>query len=369
MKKILLTHLLLLTSVIGFAGNTVDSVHVFQYMPAPGQYINTLPAYTDGFTQMQMDSMAQTKLNAGSMICLGAYGGYVILGTDSAIANIAGDYDFKIYGNAYTNNSEPGIVEVSVDANGDGYPNDTWYELAGSVYDSTATIHNYEITYHRPTIDTAGTITNYILWTDNQGDSGYVQKNSYHTQSYFPKWITEDSITFKGELLPNNVTHNGSTYTLANYAWGYVDNQPNNSNASNFKLEWAVDSNGNSVSLDHIDFIKIYTGVNSYNGWIGESSTEVAGIHYFKAYANPASAVHQTIGTNIRIATQVNNYLQIISNKSGFGSLFSLSGKLLRTFHLNSGENQIDMSSYDSGIYLLKISIKNQTTTYKVAKQ
>ena len=39
---------------------------------------------------------------------------------------------------------------VSVDVNGNGLPDDEWYELAGSEYQKPSTIKNYEITYYRP---------------------------------------------------------------------------------------------------------------------------------------------------------------------------------------------------------------------------
>ncbi len=40
----------------------------------------------------------------------------------------------------------------------------------------------------------------------------------------------------------------------------------------------AVDANGKKVHLPGVDFIKIYTGVNQENGWLGECSTEITGI-------------------------------------------------------------------------------------------
>ena len=43
------------------------------------------------------------------------------------------------------------------------------------------------------------------------------------------------------------------------------------------KIQWAVDENGNHVDLPYIDFIKIYSGVNQYCGWLGETSTEIGG--------------------------------------------------------------------------------------------
>ena len=36
-----------------------------------------------------------------------------------------------------------------------------------------------------------------------------------------------------------------------------------------------MDSEGNHVDLDQIDFVKVYTAVNQYAGWLGETSTEI----------------------------------------------------------------------------------------------
>ena len=58
-------------------------------------------------------------------------------------------------------------------------------------------------------------------------------------------------------------------------AWGYADNHPNSTEMSKFKIDWAVDANGNKVVLDEIDFVKIYTAINQNAGPMGEISTEI----------------------------------------------------------------------------------------------
>jgi len=45
------------------------------------------------------------------------------------------------------------------------------------------------------------------------------------------------------------------------------------------KFDWAVDKNGNSVTVKGVDFIRIYSAVNqSLDNIVGEISTEVAGV-------------------------------------------------------------------------------------------
>ena len=185
---------------------------------------------------------------------------------------------------------------VAYDKNQDGKPDaDEWYELAGSEYGKNTTIKGYEITYfrnekdHVPTPDLENYLSDdtYCPWTDNQDRSGHVYKNTFHDQDYFPKWITDNQIVFKGTLLANNGVDNGpdayARWTLDAYDWGYADNTEG---GDVFDIGWAVDSKGQAVKLPGVDFIKIYTGVNQYCGWLGETSTEVGKIEDLHVLAN-----------------------------------------------------------------------------------
>jgi hypothetical protein len=252
---------------------------VFTYAPAPGQFINTLPAYVAGNTAANMAAKVATSLvgKTNGLVCLGGFGGYIVVGFDHTIANVASARDFKVYGNAFANWSEPGVVMVSKDVNANGLPDDAWYELAGSNYNTATTIKNYQITYTKPSPLNAD-----VPWTDNQGGSGVVKRNTYHTQaSYYPQW-EGNSITFTGTKLANHAYDSdpsATEYWLAPaFAWGYADNVPNADANATFDIAWAVNSSGVSVSLTGIDFIKIYTASNQDCGWLGEISTEIAGI-------------------------------------------------------------------------------------------
>ena len=275
---------------------------VYEYHPAPGQFINLLPKYEEGDTEASMIKKVEECISGKNdvLISLGGYGGYVTFGFDHTVINVPGEMDFKILGNSFYavenpnpdapdsgGSSEPGIVMVAMDKNGNGKPDDEWFELAGSEYNNPATIHHYSITYFRtpenhspsPKPDSPITDTTYIEWKDKDGQNGFIEKNSYHSQSYFPQWINERQITFTGTRLPNNAIDEsgvGSYYVLYAYDWGYADNHPNEvQDKSCFNIDWAVDRNGNHVHLDGIDFIRVYTGVNQACGWLGETSTEI----------------------------------------------------------------------------------------------
>lgn len=271
---------------------------VYEYRPAPGQFINEMPKYEDGDTEADMTRKAEECI-AGTndvLISLGAFGGYVTFGFDHTVVNVAGEYDFRIWGNAFyevqtpelTGGScEAGIVMVSLDENGNGLPDDTWYELAGSDYRNPATRHAYSITYHRPAADKPKVPgdsfvddAEYIRWEDSEGASGYFAKNIFHRQDYYPRWLAADSYGFEGTCLPPNskdTAGNGSHFLLCPFAWGYADNHPNDmAELNSFKIDWAVDADGNPVALPGIDFVRVYTGLNQSNGWIGETSTELS---------------------------------------------------------------------------------------------
>uniref|UniRef100_UPI003217B296 hypothetical protein n=1 Tax=uncultured Draconibacterium sp. TaxID=1573823 RepID=UPI003217B296 len=276
---------------------------VFEYCPAPGQFVNTMPEYEEGDTGENMRKKAQESISGKNdvMVSLGGFGGYITFGFDHTVVNVTGENDFKIRGNSFYAASnpnpdapaeggscEPGIVMVSLDRNNNGIPDDDWYELHGSEYYKPETKHSYEITYYRPTPGKQATPrpnspisdTTYIGWIDNRGGKGYMAKNVYHKQDYFPKWLDAGQLTFKGTIIPNNAvdeSRNESYYVQYAYPWGYVDNHPNEyEDKISFDIDWAVDESGNAVQLPGVDFIRVYTGVNQQCGWLGETSTELA---------------------------------------------------------------------------------------------
>ena len=283
---------------------------VLAYRPAPGQFMNTsTTAYEKGFSAEDVRRKAEEKLKDPylCLLSLGGFGGSIVVGFDHTVPNINGAYDFKIYGNASYDSfgtltgalggsSEPGIVLVSKDMNGNGLTDDEWYELKGSEYDSKHTIKDYAITYHRPASPLSS-----VKWTDNQGNTGYVYRNETHTKNdYYPAWIEEDEMTFYGSRLKDNAVNEPRPGMPEHwvgycYAYGYADNHPNDEKGALFKIDWAVDKEGRAVKLDGIDFVKIYTAVNQYCGWMGEISTEVQAVedlHFAKKEIN-AKANHK----------------------------------------------------------------------------
>lgn len=271
---------------------------VYEYCPAPGQFVNEMPKWEEGDTYTDILKKVEESLSGTNdvLVSLGSYGGYVTFGFDHTVINRDG-CDFRIWGNSFYEltdptrkggSAEPGIVMVSFDANCNGVPDDEWFELAGSEYGSAGTVHNYTITYHRPESghqavpDDTGFITDsrYIAWDDSEQQSGYIAKNMYHTQDYWPKWNDAVMLSFFGSRLAPNAEDkygDGRYFILYCYGWGYADNHPNDyADLNSFDISNAVDCSGRYVRLPGVDFIRVYTGVNQQCGWLGETSTEIS---------------------------------------------------------------------------------------------
>ncbi|WP_294079852.1 PKD-like domain-containing protein [Proteiniphilum sp. UBA5384] len=261
-----------------------DCNKVYEFTAAPGQFVNE--GYTV-YTDAEACLYATNRMNGRGYVSLGNWGGYIVVGFDHSIAN-DGDYNLQILGNAFRGSSEPGIVWVMQDENGDGLPNDTWYELKGSDYDTS--VQDYAVTYYRP-----DNTHRPVAWTDNLGQSGQVDYLGFHTQDYYyPLWVKPDSYTIVGSRLKHKTVETSPGYWAnGEFEWGYVDNfspidrltNDENTNANvmgnHMKISHAVRHDGKPANLQYIDFVKVHTGLNIKAGWLGENSTEVFGVQDF----------------------------------------------------------------------------------------
>lgn len=267
-------------------GSSPYSDRVIAYCPAPGQFLNSPLMGFDGSERTPQAALeyADRRLHASEssergMLSLGGFGGYVVVGFDHSIQASGGygGYDFSIAGNQFSGSSEPGVVWVMPDTNGNGLPDDgAWYELRGAFYDTS--LRDYSVTYYRPREEDEP-----VRWRDSEGREGVIERVSAHPQGYYPAWMEEESCTFSGTLLPDRSgTLEGGRFTTGDYGWGYADNwgsdmaeSPKQKNF--FRIADAVDASGAPAGLKYIDFVKVQTGVNIQGGaGIGELSTEVA---------------------------------------------------------------------------------------------
>ena len=260
---------------------------VYEFLAAPGQFVNK------NYTAMDMAaacSYAGGRMDEDAYVSLGAFGGYIVVGFDHSISNDGG-YNIQINGNSFTGSSEPGIVWVMQDENGDGQPNDTWYELKGSEYGKSGTRLDYAVTYYRPAAPALP-----VMWTDNEGGSGQVDYMiAYHRQDYYyPLWVGNDSYTLIGRKLESRTEMVSINYWIFHdFDWGYADNfsftdrltDDANSvasmNSNHFKISDAVTYDGTPANLGYVDFVKVQTALQTKANRLGENSTEVFGVNDF----------------------------------------------------------------------------------------
>lgn len=271
--------------------HAADRIRVLRYEPAPGQFIN-LPGLGTPDAARRMAAMP------GNLVSLGAFGGSILLAVDPPLQNDSRNpygIDFTLFGNAFEGSAEPGIVWVMKDENGNGLPDDGWYQIAGSSCFDPATRQNHRITWFHSSDST-------VAWNDNLGNSGMFAGNPYHRQPYYPEaalfpGYAADSLTLTGTLLPVASSVQAAMPGQPTLPFGYADNgmanpdinpgNPDNpytlqvregAGGDPIDISWAVDDQGHYVDLDQVHFVRIVTGVFSVSGELGELSTEISSL-------------------------------------------------------------------------------------------
>ena len=243
---------------------------VFEYVYGPGQhasmaqpldtqYITGNPEHHDGW------------------LYLGGFGGYVVAGFPREIKNEEGP-DFEVIAMKGAA-PEPAIVFVMTDANSNGRPDDTWYELRGSLSEETK--RAYTVTYLKPEDSSQN-----IRWEDSEGASGELLSQFGATNSagwWWPHSSTK-SISFTGSRLPAVYEFLDSMWKVpANRVqWGYAENNQGTDYDAESGSNWldisnAIDAEGRSVLLTSIRFVKIQSAVLQQAGQTNEVSPEIRG--------------------------------------------------------------------------------------------
>lgn len=381
-----------------FGASAVSPVHnrVVDYSPAPGQFINLLPEWEEGDDAKAMAAKALQAMTVDeSIISLGGWGGSVTVGFERTIVNVPGKRDIYIEGNSFSNgtanagSAEPGVVWVAYDINGNGEPDDNeWFEIAGSEYGNSQ--RNYRVTYTRP-----ASTSEAIGWTDNYGGSGAIERLTFHKQDYWPQWVDASTLTFDGIRLPDNSENQGTEsepyYVLTAFDYGYADNQPNLDGNGNYNegakidIDWAIDRDGNAVHLPGVDFVRIYTGINQFNGWIGECSTEVGRVmNAHTVLQGNTEVVDESITVDAKVlADFLDKYgenggaealttddVRIYLTPSGLLRFTLVSPAVLNVYdslgarrlsqRFGVGAQQVDLSSLTRGVYVVAVGKQTQ---------
>lgn len=247
---------------------------VFEYVYGPGQHAaQAKPADTQ--------YIIGNPTKHSGWLYLGGFGGYVVAGFSANITNDQGP-DFEVFALPGAG-PEPAVVYVMRDDNGDGQPNETWYELKGSQFEHSQ--RNYSVTYYKPGADTEN-----ISWIDSNSQTGELKAGfgSSYTSSWWWAETKGNSRTFHGTRLPDAYENilvgdvNNWSVPEGRFEWGYAENNSGTdydsiAYSNRLDINQAVDRDGNPVHLDHIRFIKIQSAVLQQAGWLNEVSPEIRG--------------------------------------------------------------------------------------------
>ncbi len=169
----------------------------------------------------------------------------------------------------------------------------------------------------------------------------------------YPLWIESNTLTFKGTRLRSTKIGSENNWQLPALPWGYADNHANGADLEKvgFNIEWAVDDAGNPVHLETIDFIRIHTAQVQEAGWLGETSTEVAGIIDLHPDAVPSSTKKLHSAENLHIALSGDLLFVDISQGVNQVSVYNMQGVQVAF----DKSNHLNVAHLQKGVYILKV--------------
>jgi hypothetical protein len=233
-------------------------------------YADPLPAGTFASPLRNLGPGQFSEYGSGYGWSLGSAGGYEVW-------TVEHQPSYYIRGNPFSAWQEAGVVWMQEDKNGNGLPDEMWYELRGGDDDEPAwrdkITRRYAIMYvkgdgtpeqHMRENTTEWLARKASYWVDNKGRSGLIKGG-------FPSnWgVTGDWVTYTCTLLRDNGNITGGYSDLAPMS-GYVDAE----NAT-FYVNKAMGADGTPVTLSAVKFIKVHTGILRYGQIFGDVSTEI----------------------------------------------------------------------------------------------
>jgi hypothetical protein len=195
----------------------------------------------------------------------GSAGGYWVWGVEHRPS-------YKISGNAMSSWHEAGVVWAQEDRNGNGRPDETWYELKGGDENDPAQknkiTRRYALRYFEASgggnVNEYGQTIRELYWTDSKGRGGYMPGG------WPSDWgVTGNWVTYTCTLLRDDGNIATGTYGHL-FTAGYVD-----ALGDTFYLSDAMDLEGNPVTLTAVRFLKVQTAIFHYGGSFGDVSTEI----------------------------------------------------------------------------------------------
>ncbi len=287
------------------SGESPFAVAVWDYSPAPGQFVRDARFNDPEQAIGPPVGMGITNGNNLSVVTLGGFGGFIVFGFDHLVEdhplNRFG-LDAIVFGNAFWREGDPqrhwaecAVIEISLDANANEIPDDPWYLIPGSHIDDPS---------NQLTIKT---------WDDNVSDLGYPPAFA----SWIPLGLTGvwSTQAFGLPLLVfgSDVVQNPSINPMREGIFGYADYSPTlilgDLNADDavddpdigadayytfpddplivgitpgsgggdaFDIAWAIDpTTGTPANLPGFHFIRITTAVDRVSLQVNEKSAEI----------------------------------------------------------------------------------------------
>jgi hypothetical protein len=213
-----------------------------------------------------------TEKGTGYGWSLGAALGYEVF-------RISPSATFTITGNAFGGWEEPGIAWVQEDRNGNGLPDEMWYELTGSDEENPLTkpyiTRRYGIKWFRfgdeAEENEHGQIIRTNCWVDSKGRAGVMGGG-------WPKdWgVSGDWVVYTGTVLRDGQESAVITgIQFPSGLAGYADCFNNGNQRYEFSKDVAIRADGSPANLDRIHFVKVQTAEFVYGSAVGETSTEI----------------------------------------------------------------------------------------------
>ncbi len=171
-----------------------------------------------------------------------------------------------------------------------------------------------------------------------------------------------------------NIQNNGVAYYLSNY-----EIFQELSNHRPFLIRWGFTAGGGHFIVGHG-----LSGSTLYymNPWPGEGlkmadySWVVSSNDHTWTHTNVLTTYHSAINQNEHSANMVsvfpnpvNNELSVRINSDGMCEIKSLTGKTIRQYPLNKGNEHLDVSMLKKGFYILEIRTDNSISSHKFIKQ
>lgn len=302
MRRTAITSAVLLGALAGAGVRGGDfASEVVEYRPAPGQFING-PVHHDPSDALGAPIGGGLSAPDNSkVVSLGGFGGSITLrfahtvlddpcnpfGLDAIVfAN-----SFWSGGNPSNPSREPGVIEISLDANANGLADDPWFVIAGTLLpaipDDAAAMRQWDNDPGSPTppADTS--------WYPDDSIHDFVPPgfpSSYATSG----WLLASGSLVVGHADASPVLLLGDQdaddavddpgadpagfYTRPDNPWA-SGVTPGSGGGDAFDIAWAVDpATGEPARLPGFDFIRLSTGRDALMPPLGEVSTEVGGV-------------------------------------------------------------------------------------------